>query len=281
MTVVVAGCGDLGTEVGLRLADCGLGVLGIRRSADRLPDVIEPLAADLTEPLPDLPADTELVVVAIAADERSEAAYRAAYVDGLRNLLDALDRSGARPRRTVLVSSTAVYGADDGSWVNETTPAEPRTATGAVLLDAEALLRGRVPGGVVFRAGGIYGPGRTYLIDALREGRATIPERPTHTNRIHRDDAAAAIIYLLTEVAEPAPVYLGVDHEPADRGEVLRFLAAELGLPPPPVGPARRARGGDKRCANTLLLGTGFRFAYPTYREGYRAVLAGEGAFHR
>ena len=108
----------------------------------------------------------------------------------------------------------------------------------------------------------------------------------------------------------PAPVYLGVDHEPAELGDVLDFLATELGLPRPPsesagavaAGAAGAAaggasasgasasggkaaggepsRGGNKRASSGLLRSTGFEFQYPSFREGYRAVLAGVGARH-
>ena len=281
MTVLIAGCGDLGTEVGLRFAHAGHRVVGLRRSPGKLPPEIEGWAVDLTRPLPDLPGDLDVVVVATAADERSEQAYRAAYVDGLRHLLDALDRQGSQPR-LLLVSSTAVYGVGDGSWVDEATPAEPASSTGAILLEAERLLRARAPRAIILRAAGIYGPGRTYVIDALLGGTATIPDPPVSSNRMHRDDVAAAIVHLTTEVEEPDAVYIGVDDAPVERGEVLRFLADELGVDHPPTAPHQPGmRGaGDKRLRNDRLKATGFSCAYPTYREGYRAVLAGEGRRH-
>ena len=146
---------------------------------------------------------------------------------------------------------------------------------------------------MVLRLGGIYGPGRTRLIDQVRGGSAVIPAESRFTNRIHRDDAAAAIVHLCTMDAAPAPVYVGVDNEPAEMGEVLRFLAAELGLPQPPSGAAdgtagggsagggsaggEPSRGGNKRCSNALLRSTGFEFRYPSFREGYRDILAGVG----
>lgn len=281
MTVLIAGCGDLGTEVGLRLAATGHRVIGLRRSPGVLPPAIEGLAADLSRPLDGLPGDVELVAYTAAADARTVDAYRHAYVDGLRHVLDGLEAAGAAPRRVLFVSSTAVYGVDDGSWVDEDTPAEPATATGAVVREAERLLLGRgLAEPVVLRLAGVYGPGRSRLPDRVRDGTAVVPDRPVHTNRIHRDDAAAAVVHLLTAVADPDPVYLGVDHAPVERAEVLRFLADELGAPPPPAGPVRDTRGGDKRCRNDRLVATGFSFAYPTYREGYRAVLAGVGTRH-
>lgn len=285
MTILLAGCGDLGTEAGLRFHALGHRVVGWRRSPAKLPAAIEGVAADLGAPgLPRVPADTTAVVIAVAADSPTEEAYRAAYVDGLTHVLDALERDGVRPQRVLFVSSTAVYGDAGGGWVDENTPPRPGGFSGRVLLEAEQLLQAAFSGTATtatsLRLGGIYGPGRTRLIDQVRGGTAVVPEDARYTNRIHRDDAAAAIVHLATVPPEPAPVYVGVDNDPADLGTVLRFLAAELGLAEPPVGDAGPARGGNKRCRNDLLRSTGFEFAFPSFREGYRDILAGNGVRH-
>ncbi|QCB98624.1 SDR family oxidoreductase [Arthrobacter sp. PAMC25564] len=301
MTVLLAGCGDLGTEAGLRFAAAGQRVVGWRRSPEKLPAAIEGIAADLSSPgLPPLPAETTAVVVAIAADSPTEEAYRVAYVDGLMNVLDAVlaaqGGDGDVPRRVLFVSSTAVYGDAGGGWVDESTTAVPGGFSGRILREAEELLYDRLRGTritpVVLRLGGIYGPGRTRLIDQVRSGTAVVPAGSRFTNRIHRDDAAAAIVYLCSMSDTPGPLYLGVDNDPAELGDVLRFLAAELGLPQPPSASSLSAsagggsaggepsRGGNKRCSNALLRGTGFEFEYPSFREGYRAILAGVGVRH-
>ena len=285
MTILLAGCGDLGTEAGLRFHALGHRVVGWRRSPAKLPSAIEGVAADLSAPgLPPVPADTTAVVIAVAADSPSEEAYRASYVDGLTHVLDALERDGVQPGRVLFVSSTAVYGDAGGGWVDERTPAAPGGFSGRVLLEAEQLIQARFSGTATtatsLRLGGIYGPGRTRLIDQVRNGSADIPEDVRYTNRIHRDDAAAAIVHLATMAARPEATYVGVDNDPADLGTVLRFLATEMGLTEPPAGDAGPARGGNKRCRNSLLLSTGFTFTYPTFREGYRAVLAGTGIRH-
>ena len=88
------------------------------------------------------------------------------------------------------------------------------------------------------------------------------------------------MVHLTTMAANPEATYVGVDNDPADLGTVLRFLATEMGLAEPPVGDAGPARGGNKRCSNGLLRSTGFAFTYPSFREGYRAVLAGAGVRH-
>jgi nucleoside-diphosphate-sugar epimerase len=282
-TALIVGCGDLGTEVGLRFLDAGWTVVGVRRSPHHLPDAIRGVAADLTGPLDTLPGQLprriDALVFTPTAGERSAARYRSVYLTGLVRLLGTLDDAGLRPDRVLAVSSTAVYGADDGSEVDEATPPSPTTATAQVLVQAEVALHARRPDAISLRLAGLYGPGRTALIDQVRRGEALIPRPAVLTNRIHRDDAAAAVVHLLTRVDEPEPIYLGVDDLPVDRGEVIRFLADELGVPTPPAGPATRRRT-NKRCRNDRLVASGFTFTYPTFREGYRAILAGEGTRH-
>ncbi|MGJ9403822.1 SDR family oxidoreductase [Arthrobacter sp. KK5.5] len=278
MNILIAGCGDLGTEAGLRFAAAGHHVTGWRRNPSRLPQPIAGVAADLTGELPPIPAGTDVVVYTPAAGERSADAYRRTYVHGLANVLDALGRDGVTPRRFLFVSSTTVYGDAAGAMVDEDTPANPASATGGLMREAERTLHGRRPDGIVLRLSGIYGPGRTRLIDTLRAGTAVVPSGSHPTNRIHRDDAAAAIVHLTTSVAEPAPLYVGVDDDPAELGDVLRFLAAELGLPEPRVGETTTTRGGNRRLSNARLRSTGFDLAYPTFRQGYRAMLEDKAA---
>ena len=285
MTVLIAGCGDLGTEAGLRFAGLGHDVIGLRRSPEKLPAEIRGMQADLARGVPVIPADVNIVVVAVAADSSTEEAYRAAYINGLRNVLDALDRDSVEPERILFVSSTAVYKDSDGAVVDETTPTEPTRFSGKVLVEAENMLFARTQGTniqpISLRLGGIYGPGRTRLIDQVRSGQAVIPARPRHTNRVHRDDAAAMIAHLTTMDQDPDPVYVGVDDHAAEMGDVMRFLALEMEIPEPPTASEDAHAGpGDKRCSNKRLRGTGFEFAFPTYMEGYRAVLAGRGVRH-
>lgn len=280
--VVLAGCGDLGARVGRRLLEAGHGVLALRRNPSLLPEGIPGTAVDLRHSRPELPARTAAVVVALAPDTRDAETYRSIFLDGLANLLDAVRRC-ARVPRVLFVSSISVYGRDDGGWVDETTPAEPSSPTGAVVREAERLLHAELPSAVSLRLAGLYGADRGRLLRRLRAGDLSIPAQPRYTNRIHVDDAAAAIVHLLTAVGAPEPVYLGSDHEPADYERLLRFLAAELEVPAPAPGENGThsengtLRESGKRCCGDRLRATGFRFAYPSYREGYRSIITGGG----
>lgn len=275
--VLVAGCGYVGTALGRELAARGDRVFGLRRDPSRLPREIVPVAADLADPrtLAALP-DADAVVYAASAGEHSEAAYRAAYVDGLANLIAALAAGGRAPRRLLFVSSTAVYAQESGEWVDEESPAEPEHWSGRILLEAEALARRCAPEAVVVRCGGIYGPGRTRLVDRARRG-ATYPAgAPRWTNRIHRDDCAGVLAHLL-RLPNPEPLYLGVDDEPASLEEVLRWLAARVGAPEPCAVAASdddaRHERSNKRCSNARLRASGYAFRFPTFREGYAALI--------
>ncbi|MEL0626080.1 NAD-dependent epimerase/dehydratase family protein [Salinibacterium amurskyense] len=283
MTVVIAGCGDLGIEAGLRFAALGHSVVGLRRSIEKLPPEIAGQSVDLSARMPGLPSDTTIVVIAVSPDERTREGYRATYVDSVRNVAAAIKRDCAAAPRVIYVSSTAVYGVSDGSWVDESTPATPTTATATVLREAEELLLESVANSTVLRLAGIYGPGRTRQIDRIRAGDETVASDPYFTNLIHRDDAAAAIVHLATMALSPASIYVGVDDEPADQREVVEFLARSMERPVPfeRAGGVTDGRGRGKRCRNALLKSTGLLLTYPSYREGYAAVLAGEGARHR
>jgi nucleoside-diphosphate-sugar epimerase len=278
--ILIAGCGDVGVELGVRLVNDGHQVWGLRRRCHTLPSDIHPLVADLTKPetLQSLPAELDVVFYTAAPSSATNDVYQATYVDGVRHLLAALVAQRHHLRRFFFTSSTGVYGQTSGEWVDETSPTEPEHFSGRALLVAEhEVLNSAFPATVV-RLGGIYGPGRTRLIDSVRQGTAVCTNgRPVYTNRIHRDDCAEALRHLL-RLLRPDRLYVGVDHEPADQGAVLRWLALQLGLPPPRqeamTNLTPRSRRSNKRCSNRKLLATGYTFRYPTFREGYGALLA-------
>ncbi|MEN8182599.1 MAG: SDR family oxidoreductase [Myxococcota bacterium] len=272
----MAGCGYVGSALGVRLAAGGAQVFGLRRRPMGLPEGVEPVAADLTDPasLAALPSDLDLVYYAASAGARDPEAARRAYVHGVSGLLEALVR-GPGPRRFFFVSSTGVYGQERGEWVDESSPTAPAHPAGLSLLEGERLSLSSPFPATVVRFGGIYGPGRTMLLERVRDGRARW--RPGHhTNRIHREDCAG-VLHWLASVERPAPIYLGVDDEPALERDVLSWLARQLGAQEPAAAPEEEGSGrarGSKRCRNRRLREAGYRFRYPTFREGYAELLS-------
>lgn len=274
MNVLVAGCGYVGTELGLRLAAAGHRVWGLRRSPEELPAPIRPIAADLTRraELTRLPDDLDAVVYAASADSGEPEAYRAAYVTGLENLLAAL---GPATARLVFVSSTAVYGGHAGAEVDDDTPPDPDGFRGEILREAELIARSWSGTGVAVRASGIYGPGRDRILRRAVETGGVLDGPDRWTNRIHRDDLAAALRHVLERDA-PASVYLASDREPVRLSTLLEWLAGRLETSTATTGGATVDDTiAGKRCRPRRLLAEGFSFRFPTWREGYGSMLAG------
>jgi nucleoside-diphosphate-sugar epimerase len=273
--ILLAGCGDLGERVAQRLRAHGDEVWALRRQPPAHGGHgIHWLRGDLTDPasLRELPAGITRLVYLPAPATRDKAAYRAIFVDGLRYLLDALDRR--KLARVLFVSSSAVYGEHDGDWVDEATPTDPPGFNGAVLLEAEQWLAEQSLPSTVLRLAGLYGPGRLQLIERLRAGQLRVPrETPHWANRIHVDDAAAAVAHLL-QLKSPQPLYLGVDDTPMPLDELYDFLAALIDAPLPAEGAAPTGVG-SKRLRNARLRASGWALQWPDAREGYAALLDG------
>lgn len=272
--VLFIGCGDLGQRAARRLLARGDTVYALRRHppADDASG-IRWLAGDISQPdsLPALPAGITRVIHVATAGARDPAAYRAVFVDGLNHVLDALDTR--QVERVVFVSSSAVYGEHRGDWVDEDTPPAPQGFNGRILLEAEAALAARAIPHTTLRFAGLYGPGRLQLIERLRTGKASAPLEPPHwVNRIHIDDAAAAIAHVAL-LPDALPVYIGCDDTPLPLHELYAELARMIGAPAPGDGPAPNGVG-SKKLSNARLRASGLALQWPDSRAGYAALLA-------
>lgn len=279
-SLLIAGCGDVGGRLAQRMLQAGWTVYGLRRQVAALPAGVLPVTGDLQQSAcpPDWPTTPlDYLVYTAAASQHDEAGYRAAYVEGLRHVLDWLAQQGQKPRRLLFVSSSGVYGQRDGEWIDETSPAEAQGFSAQVMLEAERLaLASGIPATRV-RLTGIYGPGREWLLKQVRMGYRVVSEPPLYANRIHVDDCAGLLAHLLAADASGAALadcYIGVDDAPAPLHEVVGWLRERLGV----TGWAEEStvrRSGSKRCSNARARALGWAPRYPSYREGYAAILDG------
>lgn len=275
-TILLVG-GELCCRVASRLDPAQWDVYGLRRHPRPAPG-IRWISADLGIPgtLRELPDGITHVLYAPAPETRTPASYETVYPAGIRHLLDAL-AGQTTLQRLVLVGSTAVWqpadARDPDAWVDESTPTCPDSFRGDAIVRAETLLRDRFPDrSTTLRLGGIYGPGRTRLLDGLRAGTIVAPGGPGHwSNRIHIDDAASACLYLL-RLPKPDACYIGTDGRPTDKAWFYDRLAELLSVPHPP----REAMAPTgKRLANARLVSTGWSPHWPDAVAGYRALLQG------
>jgi nucleoside-diphosphate-sugar epimerase len=203
------------------------------------------------------------VVLHCASSSRGGAdQYRQVYLAGALNLLSVFNAA-----RVVFTSSTSVYAQTDGSVVTEASPAKPDRETGLVLREAENLVLNA--GGCVARVAGIYGPGRSVLLQRFFSGEAVIEgDGSRFVNQIHRDDAALGLVQIVERDA--TGVFNISDDTPMTQREVYSWLAAHFGKPIPPMGPVdtERKRGvTHKRVSNAKLRALGWFPRYPSFRD--------------
>lgn len=278
-SVLIAGCGDIGGRLATQLLPQGWTVYGLRRTIAKLATGICGVSGDLFDAR--MPSQwpegrIDYLVYCATPSVRDEAGYRAAYVQGLRHVLDWTERSGQKPKRIVFVSSSSVYGQQQGEWVDEASPAEAVGFSGQVMREAERLaLSSGLPASIV-RLTGIYGPGRSDLMNRVRQGYSVAVEPPLYGNRVHADDAAGLLAFLLQADARGVAVddcYIGVDDAPAPLAEVVDWMRTRLGVTQwSDENSVRRA--GSKRCSNARAKALGWVPRYATYKEGYEAMLS-------
>ena len=275
--VLIAGIGKLGIPLGLCLNQRGISVTGIRRDTDSVPSAITAVCADLSDinSLAGIKKQWDVVVYTVAASAFYEAAYHQAYVENLQNLLDVLDL--AATQRVIFVSSSAVYGQCDGSWVNEGSVTQPQHFNGKVMLQAERIVL-QTGIGTAVRFSGIYGAQRTRLLDQVRRGVVQPLEPLIYSNRIHQDDCVGVLDFLVERALRKVhldEVYIGSDCEPAPLAEVQRWLAQQLNMDVSQLTQQiAERRSGSKRLSNQRIRDLGYQFIYPNYRDGYSAALS-------
>lgn len=274
----MAGCGDLGTRLGLRLVDQGHQVIGLRRRVVELPDAFETISMDLSRlgapdcDRADVPvrSDSRLdaldaVVITLTPDEPTRTGYERSYLHGLRGLARVLE---SQPGQVVLVSSTRVLAEDPTRMITEDDQLAPGSGPGEVLAAAESEAAELFDHLTIVRPAGIYGPGRTRLIDSVRRGQQFNHQR--WTNRIHRDDLVHGLERLALDSKPPDLVH-AVDSLPAQMGDVAAFIADRLGVPVP--GHVEDEKPGGKRIDGTRFGSLVCELGYPTYRDGFASML--------
>lgn len=289
---MIFGCGYVGTALAEALIGQGVRVGALTRNSERAEalrgaGLAEVLVADLdgVDWVHVLSGTYTSVVNCVSSAGGGLEGYRKSYVEGQKRILEWAQKQSLS--RFVYTSSSSVYPQDGGAQVDESADTSGAPPTGQVLLESERLIEAHAhlyDAWYVLRLSGIYGPGRQFLLKQLREGQGTIPGRGDyHMNMIHRDDAVSAILAALAG-AGLSGVYNICDDEPATKEKVISEFAECLGLPvpgfdPENIPPRLQRRGGrmpdrliSNQKARTQL---GWTPIYPTFREGYAALLEG------
>ncbi len=226
--------------------------------------------ADITqaESLTSLPNATHLVY-SVTPGGRSPENYAAVYEIGLKNLLKKINKQALE--RFIFISSTAVYGANN-TIQDEQSSVNPSAFNGKALVKAEQLLRAELGDKlVVIRFTGLYGPGRNYLFNQLRNKQVTVnPAADNYANRIHIDDAARVCAHVL-ELECVADCYLGTDSTPVPVSQLYAHAANCLDVAAPTLD--ENITYESRHFSNQRLVRSGFNFLYPDTLLGYKKLI--------
>jgi nucleoside-diphosphate-sugar epimerase len=217
----------------------------------------------------------DFIVITMSPQSRTEEGYRRTYYNTVHNCLEMLEAKPLRPQAIIYISSTSVYGEGHAERVDESTPTNPLSATAKVLLETESLLRSSDIPSCVLRLSGIYGPNRFRLLQQVFDG---VSGDDGYTNRIHAEDAASLIVFLLSKLRDGESVpelLLGSDGHAVKSADIRLWLAREMALPNEHLIPnTRPPRASTNRIIdNATLLALGFTFRYPSYKEGFRDIV--------
>src|SRR6266700_1099829 len=268
--ILIAGCGYIGQAAADLFHAAGWAVQGWTRSAKSAaslsakPYPVRQVNISKRAEVAERAGIFDALIHCASSSGGDAKMYRKVYLDGIRNLLEAF-----RGSKLLFTSSTSVYAQRDGSWVTEESETKPMRETSRILLETERLVL--ASGGIIARLAGIFGPGRSALLNKFLNGTATInPENDRFVNQVHRDDIASALFLLLSREAEIAQIYNVVDDQPILQSECYRWLAQRLNRPLPPIARStqERKRGdSNKRVSNAKLRALGWTARYPTFPE--------------
>lgn len=173
------------------------------------------------------PVDAVYVLLAQSRNSTlsSVEAYHQIYVDSVQPIVRALKDHPVK--RIIVVSSTRVYGENNGEIINDDSPI-PSDEQGKLLLEMEQLWQQAYPEQcVIVRPTGIYGTSTAKMVK-LAETTKTYPN--IHwSNRIHIDDLASFLAHLL-HVERPEKSYICTNNQPQPLHEMILKIQRELGL---------------------------------------------------
>ena len=276
LKILIVGCGQLGFSI-VKNADPDIFKLyGFSRSLRKSPPSIEMHQVDIlkTEAIDAIKLiNPEIIIYAVSADTQSIESYQEHYVAGLKNTYEAileLDQF----KHLFFVSSTRVYGQKTTKILSELDIAEPSDYGGEALLEAETVARQLKDKATILRLSGIYGPNRTRMIQLAQSTPGNWPATNNWSNRIHEEDAARFIVFLINRIMLNEPIeslYLVTDGVPTKQYDVLTWIRNRLQLTTDTIEVPILESG--KQLQSVLLNQSGFELKYPDFTYGYEAII--------
>ena len=295
-TLTIFGCGYVGSALARLAINDGMCVAALTRNQDTANGLRELGVSPVIEAELDsstwhdkLNPRQDFVLNCVSSGGGGLAAYHKSYFQGQSSILSWANEGSVGT--LVFTSSTSVYPQSNGKWIDEAFTHEGTSNEGKVLLDAEQLLTTNAKGierYFILRLAGIYGPGRHHLLDQLRKGHIQVEDYvERHLNIIYRDDICSAIYACLFAPDEMKNQILNVaDDNPERKKILLHWLEGKIGMSPHTcqLMKAKQDQGEetkrrrvlpDRKISNKKIKSMlGWSPAYPSYKDGYQAILS-------
>lgn len=270
--ILIIGQGDIGLPVTNKLAQDGFLVTGLARSERdhyALVDNANFLQADaLTLKTEQLQAFTHIAII-VTPDEYSTSGYHDSYL-AISQHLTTFAAQLTNLQRVVFISSTGVYGQDNGEWIDEhTVPITPARDASKVILQAEQVLQQSFGNKtIVIRPSGIYGRDRLMRLRKAREPQKEPVAAEHWSNRIMDRDLVTIIANVLT-TETPKELYLATDYRPVTTLELGVWLSEQIGEAAPIIDEKKTSVTGKRLHSNIPLAW----LEYADWQTGYRDIL--------
>ena len=270
--ILIIGQGDIGLPVTNKLAQDGLSVTGLARSERshyHLDDKANFMQLDALTLTAEQLQDFTHIGIIVTPDEYSTSGYHNSYL-AINQHLAALADQLPILKRIVFISSTAIYGQDNGEWIDEDTmPMLPEREASQVILQAEqALQQSFDDKAIIIRPSGIYGRERLMRVRKAREPQKEPIAAGAWTNRIMDSDLVNIIAHVMT-IELPKPVYIATDYLPVTTFELTTWLCEQLGEVLPVLDDKNTAISGKRLHSNIPLAW----LTYPDWQIGYQDIL--------
>lgn len=265
---LIIGQGDIGLPLAVRLSKLGHQVTGLARSPKQYDENISFWQKDaLTLGQEELMDFTHIaIIITPRHDSDRVRAYRESYLAVCEHLAGLAEQL-PNVQQILFVSSTSVYGENDGEVIDHNTTVRPASDTAHVLYQAELTLRGAFGDKcVIVRPSGIYGKQRLRLVRLAKTAHQDGASDTALTNRI-MDTDLVNVLANIVQMTNFEPVYVVTDDCPASAFEVLCFICQNLGCPPPKR--LSLPPSGKKILANI----PSSWLTFGDYRQGYGEIL--------
>lgn len=270
---LIIGQGAIGLPVTNHLANQGFDVTGLARQNRKHYDLANNaqfLQLDALNLTAEQLKDFHSIAIIVTPDDYSTSGYENSYLKICQHLASLSDEL-PNLERIIFISSTGIYGQDNGEWIDDTVKPEPLAddSTSNFILKAEqALQNGFDDKAIIIRPSGIYGRKRLMRVRQAQKDEKEPIAREQWTNRIMDSDLVTIIAKVLT-IASPKPLYLATDYLPVTNFELTTWLSKKLNSTPPKVADSKTAVTGKRLHSNIPR----DWLAFPDWQSGYRDIL--------